>query len=409
MRIPIVIILCVLSWSLHAQDATYLNIKNHHAYYNENDTTITLSLIVDFPEDGIKMDNQLFDNLKHELLPKLKMRNNNSEIEISAEIEITCARNHFEFKIFAITKELFNEIIENKISICITLENNIEFEAWKNSDLQTLQRFKINKSQIKDYASNNPTMTISMEKEYIKDKGGEIYLTQNRIDLGIIPSTESSSSQTEFTASFKYRTKYSFLENKLPIFFSADGLISSNSNDSLNYISIYPVNYNFFRKTNELVGQIGIEGNQIFTDYRISGNFYWNGIIPNIVDLTFGADRLRLKPVAKAGIKFYQEVENSRPKIDNENKFSNQVFGELYYYIPIQEYYSLIIDCKVFYDFNTKTNPNNNIMFNYSAAFGIDIPKTDFKTIFKYSKGENVINYQKNEYFLIGLLISPFN
>ena len=44
-------------------------------------------------------------------------------------------------------------------------------------------------------------------------------------------------------------------------------------------------------------------------------------------------------------------------------------------------------------------------MFNYSAILGIDIPNTNFKTIFKYSKGQNGISYQSDDYFMFGFLI----
>jgi len=47
-------------------------------------------------------------------------------------------------------------------------------------------------------------------------------------------------------------------------------------------------------------------------------------------------------------------------------------------------------------------------MHNYSVILGIDIPKTDFKTIFKYVKGQSGISYEKNDYLMIGLMIDLF-
>ena len=107
-------------------------------------------------------------------------------------------------------------------------------------------------------------------------------------------------------------------------------------------------------------------------------------------------------------MKFYKELKNNRPVEINNNEFSNQVFVDYYYYIPIHKIYSLILEGSVFHDFNLKVNPDKKTMFNYSAVLGIDIPKTDFKTIFKYSKGENGITYEKNDYYMIGLMIDAF-
>jgi hypothetical protein len=247
-------------------------------------------------------------------------------------------------------------------------------------------------------------LTPTLHDELIAAKGGEIFIVNNNLNVGAIPSDESSSNKTEYYAEFKYRNKYSFIK-KADISFFVEGLLSTNASDSLNYLSVYPVNYNFIKGKNELVWQIGIEGNQTFSNYRVTGNFYWNGLLPNFVNLTFNEDRLRLKPIVKVGLKFYQEIENNRLQGFDDNEFSNQAFVNLYYYIPIMKSYSLILSGSCFYDFNKSANPDSEIMYNYSATLGIEIPKTEFKTIFKYSYGENGISYKKNNTLMIGFLL----
>lgn len=137
----------------------------------------------------------------------------------------------------------------------------------------------------------------------------------------------------------------------------------------------------------------------------MAGNISWNGILPNLIDLSFGENRLRLKPVVSFGLKIYKEIENERPVDVNSNEFSNQLYGEFYYYIPVQKNYSIIIDGKAFYDFSAKVNPDSKLMYNYSVAFGIDIPKTEFKTVFKYVKGNNEVTQEMNDYLMLGVLI----
>jgi hypothetical protein len=157
------------------------------------------------------------------------------------------------------------------------------------------------------------------------------------------------------------------------------------------------------------VAQAGLEGNQRFTNFRASGTFYWQGLISNLVDLTMGEDRLRLKPVLKLGVKFYQEFENNRPAENSDTEFSNQFYSEFYYYIPVKKLYSLTLKGNAFYDLNEKVNPDKEIKLNYSVIFGIEVPGTGLKTVFKYVRGENSITYEKDEMLMVGFMADLFN
>lgn len=412
MKYIIFLISLFLSYSISSQEISLAKISKDTILINTiNGNSITISLEIDFSDkklQGFKIDNESFDHLNAELNTELISKKHPSLMTHGEKINVTVTPKKIVFEITELSDELISLLQDNSANIYVKTDNDIVFKVLKNDDISTIKVLKISKIQIEKSTKSNSMLTEQMAKEIIDAKGGEIILTQNKLDFGVIPSEESSSSKTEYSASFNYRTNYSFLKKELPIYFSAKGLVSTNSKDSLNYLSIYPVNYNFSKGANEFIGQIGVEGNQTFSNYRISGNLFWNGIIPNIIDLTFGEDRLRLKPVIKIGMKFYQEIENNRLEEINSNEFSNQAFSEFYYYIPIKNNYSLIIEGTAFYDFNSSVNPNKKAMLNYSATFGIDIPKTDFKTIFKYSKGENGISYQTNNYFLIGLMIDSF-
>lgn len=122
-----------------------------------------------------------------------------------------------------------------------------------------------------------------------------------------------------------------------------------------------------------------------------------------------GEDRLRLKPVLKLGVKLYQEFENNRPIAEGSTEFSNQFYSEFYYYIPVKKLYSLTLRGNAFFDLNDKVNPDNEVKFNYSVVFGIEIPQTGLKTIFKYLRGENGITYERDEVLMIGFMADLFN
>jgi len=323
------------------------------------------------------------------------------------KIHILGSSNKISLKVTNVSDGLIRLLEDSIADIYIQSDRDIFFKIKKDNIDSTLKTCKITKYQIEKYTSKKIYLTNSMAKELIEAKGGNVFISQNQIDIGVIPAENASSKKTEYTTSFKFRERYPFY-SKFPLYFYTEGLVSTNSKDSLNYLSIYPVNYNFTKENYELIFQLGVEGNQTFTNYRISGNLFWNGIIPNLINLTGDEDRLRLKPVIKVGLKLYKEIKNNRPRELDSNKFSNQIYCEYYYYIPIQKIYSLKLEGSVFYDFNSKVNPNKNVMHNYSVILGIDIPKTDFKTIFKYVKGQSGISYEKNDYLMIGLMIDLF-
>lgn len=365
---------------------------------------LVIDLKMAVPE-GYALDDESFFDINQGVTATLNSKKYSELIDqdlVTVQISPT-ANNSIRFYITGFSQKLSELIAKDDAGIYVSTNKAVQFNAFKDSN--TL-KYNLSVADIEKYTANKIVLTDAMEQELIAAKGGTIFMVDNNMDFGVVPPEESESSQTEFFLSFKYRKQYTFLE-ETPIFFYGEGLLTTNSKDTLNYFLLYPLNYNLAKGKNEIVGQLGVEGNQRLTSYRISGNAYWQGIIPNLIDLTFGEDRLRLKPVIKLGIKFYQEIENNRI-IETDEEFSNQVFGEFYYYIPIKKIYSLILEGNAFYDFNESVNPDEEFKYNVTATLGIDIPKTDFKTIFKYTNGENGITYMKDDMLMLGFMVDLF-
>ncbi|WP_243350084.1 hypothetical protein [Parabacteroides sp. FAFU027] len=390
------------SFSQDIESAQILNTETHINTIGGNSVVISLNLDFSPVElNGYIIDNSTFNSLNSNLKTNLISKRQPNIIDKGERITLQANPHKISFEIENASYGLISLLKDKEADIYITTNSEIIFEVTNGSNTKKL---KITPLQIEKHTQNNMILTKLMGEELINARGGDIFVSQNNFEFGVIPSEQASSGKTEYNASFQYRTKYSFL-NTIPIYFYTKGLISTNSKDSLNFISIYPVNYNFIKGKNELVGQLGVEGNQTFSNYRISGNICWNGLINNLLDLTFGENRLRLKPVISIGGKIYKEIENNKPSVLSSNDLSNQIYGKCYYNIPIQKIYSLILDGTAYYDFNTQINPKNKLMYNYSLTLGVDIPKTDFKTIFKYTKGNNFVTRESNDYLMIGLLI----
>lgn len=401
--------LVLLSVNIWAQDSNRKTAIVEDADFKINSIgspELNIDLKMSMPE-GYRLDDEDFFDLNTGYVAQLKSKKYAELIDPEkVKVEIApAAGNVIRFIVTGFDQKLSELIAKDNADIYITTNSPILFSAFK--DTETLN-YELNVADVEKFTRNKIILTEAMEQELIEAKGGSIFMTSNMFDFGVLPQDKSENTDTEYYASFKYRTKYGFAKDK-PIFFYGEGLLTTDSDDTLNYVSLYPISYNFSKSKSEIIAQLGFEGNQTFKNYRVAGNIYWQGLLENLVDLTFGEDRLRLKPVIKIGAKFYREIENNRPVEFEDNEFSNQVFGQLYYYIPIKKQYSLILDGNAFYDFNTSVNPDEEVKYNYTVTLGIEIPKTHLKTILKIVGGENGITYQKDQLLMIGFMADLFS
>jgi len=287
----------------------------------------------------------------------------------------------------------------------IEIEKDIIFDIWNNNQENTRIKIIITNNQITKWTKNAFNKLSKTQKEaLIKEKGGAAIISNNSIDIGHVSESESASGNAEVNVKFKYQD---YWKNSSKIGYSFEGLLSTNSKDSLNYFSAYPFISNFGKlgsknSSFDIIGKVGIEGNQAFTSWRFSANVSIQGIIPNLINLTAGENRLRLKPVVNIGVKYYTEVKNNR-KVVTDNEISNQFFSDFYYYIPIHKTFSLTLNGKAFYDISKRINPDKKINYNFDAILGMSIAK-GFKTVFKYTKGSNSVTFEKGDFFSIGVL-----
>ena len=390
-----------------AQDEVKI-IKTEAGINTIGTNNISIKLFFEIPKDHKFVDSKINRLYRNERF-SLKLFNNNVLFETSTTTAIGAfVQGGLVFLFKDVDDEFLEYIVKSQNEHHIEIErDDLEIVYATNKD--TIIE-KITKQQIIESTRNK--LHISQDKLTLLEESlsGNVGKMTNNFDFGIIPGEESDTDKTEFYVSFNYNKAYKLNKKVMPFAFSANGLLSTNSSDSLNYLSIYPLNYHFkqYNKDRELkdydfLAQIGIEGNQRFTNYRVSADVSFQTLLPDLIDLTSNANRLRLKPVFKAGLKLYKEVENNRLD-EQDNEASGQLFFETYYYVPIQKIYSLKLNANAFYDFSEVVNPEEEFKYNISLELGIEIPNTEFKTIFKYINGENGISYQKDELLTIGLM-----
>ena len=299
--------------------------------------------------------------------------------------------------------------------IYLYFPNNLRlpvFDAATNS----VQLYTIAKEDIKQTCidKNKTIKDLIAKSNYAHFQAPQ----RNNIDAGVSVENDGAD-KTDFALNFNYISSYSNIkfdksdktEVVLPLYFEASGLVSSNAKDSLNNIKLYPLSIKSSGKGfHEFVLQAGSESNQTFSQGRAVGNLSYQVIAPNFINLSSGFQRFRLKPVVKIGLKAYTEYDTDRKSLIPEDGLDDRIssvqpFGQLYYYIPVLKSYSFIVDLNAFYETNKKLNASEDVKFNYNLTFGIDIPKTDFKVMFKYQKGTNNITYKDGQQILLGLLL----
>jgi hypothetical protein len=397
MRYRIVICLLLFNYCCFGQ----AKIKQVDFKFNSiGNESIILDLVIQLPESET-INDETFNTLNTGLTQFLKSTGNTVDVQNITVHIAPAINNTIRMIITNFDQDQVKTLFEHGPDCFILTSAPIHFTSTAGKS------YEIGPAEVKQATLNSIKLNSAAMEEIIQAKGGAVYSIKNNIDFGVIPSANSDSEHNEYYVRFGYHSVYP-LKN-LPIFLFAEGLLTTQSDDSLNYVNIYPLNYKLSGKLSELVAQLGVEGNQRFTNFRSSGSLYWQGLLPNLLDFTMGEDRLRLKPVLKTGVKLYQEFKNNRPPEINKNEFSNQFFAEIYYYIPIKKIYSAILQLNTFYDTNKDVNPHKELKYNYSLTLGIEIPKTEFKTIFKYTAGENGINYQKDQLFLIGFMADLFS
>ena len=329
---------------------------------------------------------ELFQN--PDISVKTRFQNQNIQVEISG-------LSKYELVLLQNTKS--NVYLSPKSDIILTLNGGTTATIEK-ADLETQSLGKI--------SIDNSIMDM-----YFSAFGGDYAYANNSFNWSFTPKSESDIDKMELNADFSFHQSYSLGSGKAkksdakPIVFYAKGRVSTNAKDSLNYLYVYPVNFNISGESDaQIMARLGVEGNQTFTSGRVAFNFSYEKLIGNLVNLTYGSNRLRLKPVLNVGGKIYNEFENMRMGAESENEFSGQVYANMYYNIPVFDNYSLILESNAYYDFSESINPDQKIKLNYSIALGVELPKTPFKTLFKYKDGQVDVNNLDDSNLTIGLL-----
>jgi hypothetical protein len=353
--------------------------------------------------------------------PKFHLTYNGKEPKCPLKTNFAVTDSSVQVIIGNLSQETVDRIADKDNKISIQFDSDLVFKYIDSSVTPAVSKMgKVTMDVINNMISQNLSFPADQKTKFLTALNN-LYYYKNSIDFGVQPGKDSSS--VSYTLNFNFENIYSAnsvlkctTEGSRAakgattlVYYGISGRLSTNSKDSLNFLNIYPL----IVHSSDFKGKIpyewnlklGHESNETFTNRRVAADASISLIIPNLVNLTSPSfARLRLKPVIDLGLKGYYDYSKG-----GNNFASGQAYFNAYYYIPVYDNYTIILNDKTFYDFSKQKNPGRKLAGNYSIAIGTELPKTGFKVMLKYENGKTDINYKQTQAVVIGLLMNLFN
>lgn len=388
------VIAVLINYQLSAQKyfASVIQVTNQaNAFGQRVDAFIGFNLLL---PGNIKIDCFSIANNDYQLM--LVSDEYDSVLEkYKPRIELDCKASEVTFRIELNSPHLIELLVAMPESFYLSSKSDLEFPGLNNDTIILPAALLASASRGK----------IAIPEEYrldlISSLAGNLHRYRNYFNIGFDPGIKP------FALSFDYLFSKPYGKNKNGLFFFSEGRLSTNKFDSLNFFRILPINANIWSQKNALyhfAANAGLEANQQLSMVRVLAGVKFEGIIPNLIDLTYGYDRLRLKPVITAGINYYNEVRVPEGQ-NKQNAFL--LSGEIYYYVPVMDSYYLLVQGKTFYDTGKKQADAWN--YNVSLALGLEFPSAPATILAKYVFGANEVTYERNDQLLIGFAMNLFS
>jgi hypothetical protein len=306
----------------------------------------------------------------------------NSKIQDFLKITIGFSKTSIDVKIKIISNSSYQLINENLASLYLKTQDTI------NVTLNNNKVIKIEPKLIQELSSD---LSIS-EKIINLYNNDRDQLNKNKLSIDR-PTDDNSSSNYELN----FDLSFELFNNAIS---EISGLISDKKNNPSSLLRLAPIVfdsllYNFQSK-------LFYESTQSSESQRVGTTISKTILINNFVDLRKGYNRLRLKPILSFGVNFVYYTKTKQ--IEFDDPFNYELFMNVYYYIPILDKYSAIIDG----GFVLKRNKEGKHTLEdadhkISLSLGYETTK-ETKVLLKYVSGFNGISFVKDERMLFAFI-----
>ncbi|MFH1276962.1 MAG: hypothetical protein ABIK65_01065 [Candidatus Eisenbacteria bacterium] len=230
---------------------------------------------------------------------------------------------------------------------------------------------------------------------------GQQRIYEDKIDVAREVDAEDSS-RVDYALNFRLHQPVA--DTRLS--FESRGRVSTNQENPLNQVALFLVG-----RTGVIEKRMGapifcsfhleagVVGTQTFDVASAAVDAGIDVLFPNFLDLTGGANRLGLKPVAGASIG-YKRLSRDLD-LFGKNRDCIEIRVELDYGIPVLEAYLLGVSSRAI--FNDKAE-GDNWFHRTSASLAYDLPPKDLKLLAKWEIGRNEFSSTEDSKVLLGLV-----
>jgi len=220
----------------------------------------------------------------------------------------------------------------------------------------------------------------------------------------------SDTTQSEYALTYTYRKS-----SGLPFaWLESSGRLSTDRYNPLNNLNFScavattPVRLGIGRDTvsGRLSGEVKLLGNQPLDTSALGVSMGIDAAIPNLIDLTSGATRLRLRPIISFGIEYIRHFQRHDLYGCKEDTWAGYL--DIYYYLPVGEKLAVILEGTG--RAGKDLEVSDNIRWDQTTTLAYDLPLEDLKVLVKYVSGGDKLTLGEDRKLLMGLLANhlPF-
>lgn len=237
-------------------------------------------------------------------------------------------------------------------------------------------------------------------REYILNEYASHSLFPSRFNVGT-QSTQENTNGTQYFIELSQSGMWANADQN-QFFWGLQGRWSTRENDKLNFVQFYPAIIQWEISSWKIASMVGIEtGKEGFLTAgrgTVKGEVYTRlGGWANIIDMSFGAPRLRLNPTIFASLQGYMNW--SSISISDSARFGGDVIAGIRYDIPVGSNYLLQVNAKTLYSSLTKT-----LQYQYDISLGYILDGT-LRIAATYKQGFQEVTYQFDRQLMFGVAI----
>ncbi len=333
-----------------------------------------------------------FDSLGYRCF--LKLQGNNA---ILAEVTPTCLKKSISFNFDNVTLNMINQISKGQTNAYLVPNNDI-IVGLKGGGIDTIMA-----SDFEKYSKQNLKLNDMQKKELKNALSGNVSTLENSFEF-FREVNEEDSTKTEYIVQYN---------NIIPRFLGVDGLnlrsrghISSQTASPLNFVEFslfhpskmqekkiakHDFIFNWFLESS-------LYGNQKLDTVTGDIKLGLKSLIPNLVNLSAGFNRLRLKPILELGVA--GSFHSHELPVFEGKKDHMELFFSFHYFVPVAEKLAIIYDAEG----NFASMVDENVRIFQSIVFAYDIPLKGLHTLVKWETGQNRISYETDNRILLGVL-----